>query len=165
MNSTRDSLSSPLLFLRVVRRLLDEDSVSRVFLPAVADFQSELREASGEGLTHALLRCRWYGALATLVVFTLLSMPTRANRERRAQGMIEYGWAPAVLLYVSLFVGAWSCVQEFMIAAIVAGAALACVLRLRNDRHGAVTITSREAWRDLRKASAASEALITSSAP
>ena len=81
--------------------------------------------------------CRWCWALTVLISITpfSVSMPSitdRAPLTRPTNG----GWL-LMLLYASLFAGAWWCVQEFMVAALVAGALLACAMRAWNDQHPA----------------------------
>jgi len=126
------------LFLRIARVLFTEQTVSAVFVPAVADCQTELRESSASRVTHLLARGRWWWAFIVLLAVTpfSVSIPSIADRApitRASSG----GWL-FVFLYGSLLAGAWWCVQEFMVAAIAAGVALACVMRAWNDRHPAI---------------------------
>ena len=135
---TRSSRPPGTLFLRIARLLFAEQTVSCVFLPALADFHAELREASGSRVMRAVARCRWYWALTVLLAVTpfsasIPSIADRAPLTRPTNG----GWF-FMLLYASLFAGAWLCVQEFMAAAVVAGAVLACAMRAWNDHHPAV---------------------------
>jgi hypothetical protein len=165
MNPSARSSSPPgTLFLRVARLLFAEETVSRVFLPAVADFQHELREASASRVTHLVARCRWYWALPSLLVVTPFSVSIRSFGDRAALTVPTSGGCLLMLLYVSLFAGAWWCVQEFMMAAIVGGAVLACVMRAWNDRQPAVfPILGRGTSRDLGKEFSASRPLIANS--
>jgi hypothetical protein len=137
--STRRSSAPGTGVLFLARRLFAEQIVSAVFVPAVADFQGELRDASARRLTHFVARCRWYWALTVLLVVTpfSVSIPSIDGRGSltRAAGS---GWM-FVVLYGCLLAGAWWCVQEFTVAAIVAGLALACAMRAWNDRHPAVS--------------------------
>jgi hypothetical protein len=124
------------LFLRVARALFGDQTVSAVFVPALADCQAELREARSR-LARCVTWYRWSWALAVLVLITpfSVSMPSitdRAPLTRTTSG----GWF-FMLLYASLFAGAWWCVQEFMVAALVAGVLLAVAMRAWNDQHPA----------------------------
>jgi hypothetical protein len=128
------------LFLRLARSLFSEPTVSAVFVPALADFQAELRAAGTRRLARLAVSARWGWALATLVLITpfsvsIPSITDRAPLTRTANG----GWFFAVL-YASLFAGAWWCVQEFMVAALVAGLLLALALRAWNDQHPASVV-------------------------
>jgi hypothetical protein len=164
MNPSAGSSCPPgTLFLRIARLLFAEQTISRVFLPAVADFQNELREASTSRLTHLVARCRWYWALPALLVVTPFSVSIRSIGDQSSSHAASGGWL-FTLLYVAMFVGAWSCVQEFMTAAIVAGVVLAWLMRAWNDRHPAVlSILGRETSRDCGKAFSASRPLIANS--
>jgi hypothetical protein len=124
------------LFLHVARALFSAQTVSAVFLPALADCQAELREAQSP-LERLVTWSRWCGALAVLVLITpfsvsIPSITDRAPLTRTANG----GWF-LMVVYPSLFVGAWACFQEFTAAALVAGGLLAVVLRAWNDQHPA----------------------------
>jgi hypothetical protein len=134
--STQGLCSAGTLFLRMTRLLFAEHTVATVFLPAVADFQNELQEASSGRVADLVARCRWYWALTTLLVVTpfSVSIPSIARRERGTEGDSLF-----MLLYISLFAGAWWCVQAFMGTAILAGVILAVAMRAWNDRHPAVS--------------------------
>jgi hypothetical protein len=131
-------------FLRLVRLLFADQTVSAVFLPAIADFQAELRETSG-GAARLVTRYRWYWALAVLFLITpfsvsIPSITDRAPLTRTANG----GWF-FMLLYAALLAGAWWCVQEFMVAGLIAGVLLAFAMRAWNDRHPVLLIMPRPA--------------------
>ena len=134
------------LFLRMARLLFAEQTVSAVFLPALADFQEELRQTAASRVGQLVTRARWCVGLTALVVITpfSVSIPSIADRApltRPANG----GWF-FMALYASLFAGAWWCVQEFMVAALVAGALLACAMRAWNDHHPvSIVIPQRDA--------------------
>jgi hypothetical protein len=162
--STRSSGLPGTLFLRFARLLFAEQTVSAVFLPAVADFQSELREGSATRMTHLVARCRWYWALPALLVVTPFSVSIRPISDRAALTIPTSAGCLVMLLYVSLFAGALWCVQEFMMTAIVAGAVLACVMRAWNDHHPAdFSILGPETSSDFWKQSAASRPCMATS--
>src|SRR5688572_954642 len=105
------------LFLRLIRPLFDDPTVSHVFYPAVADFQHELHASAGR-LGPLVARCRWYWVLARLLLGSPVSLSTlTVGRAERSSG----GHSVFVLLAVPLFAGAWWCVQAFMGTAFAAG--------------------------------------------
>lgn len=162
--STRSSWPPGTLFLRFARLLFAEQTVSAVFLPAVADFQYELHEGSANRMTQLIARCRWYCALPALWMVTLFCVSIRSIGDRAALTLPTSGGCLIMLLYVSLFAGAWWCVQEFMMTAIVAGAVLACVMRAWNDHHPAdLSILGPETSSDFWKQSAASRPCMATS--
>jgi hypothetical protein len=126
-------------FLGVVDALFDEHTVATIFRPAVADFQDEVLELDANLPTKLFVRCRWYVALAVLLVVTpfSLSRPPVAVRPRSMDGD-----ASILLLYAPLIAGAWWCVQLFAGTAVVAGVILACVLHAWNQRHPSVVALS-----------------------
>jgi hypothetical protein len=122
-------------FLRAIEVLFDDATVTRVFRPAVADFQGELREGGETGTKALLLRCRWFGAFIVLVAVTTVSI-ARSWHLPRARPVD--GEAAILFLYAPLIAGAWWCVQVFAGTAVVAGVVLACALHAWNLRRSPV---------------------------
>ncbi|MGE0445263.1 MAG: hypothetical protein AB7P99_08535 [Vicinamibacterales bacterium] len=112
------------LFLRVARLVFPDDTVTRVFLPAVADFHDELNAAGQGALARWRVRCRWYVALASLVVVSPVAIPSPG--------------ALLALVTVILYIGAWQFFGWFMAGTATAGIALAVALRVWNTRHPSV---------------------------
>lgn len=133
------------LFLRIARLLFAEQTVSAVFLPALADFQEELRQTSVTGGPQFVTRCRWFLALTVLVVVTPFTVSIPSIADRAPVTRTTSGGGLFMLLYASLFAGAWWCVQEFMVAAVVAGVLLACAIRAWNDHHPSVVVVPSRA--------------------
>lgn len=126
------------LFLRIARRIFPDDTVAAVFMAAAADYQGELRDAPGRAAS-LVVRCRWIWAFAVLLLVTPLSLSkSSVSRPLLVRG--ANGGGMLTLLYASLFAGAWWCVQEFTLAALVAGGLLAWAMRAWNDRHPASII-------------------------
>ena len=134
------------LFLRMARLLFAEQTISAVFLPALADFQEELRQTAASRVGQLVTRARWCVGLTALLVITpfSVSIPSIADRaplKRPANG----GWF-FMALYASLLAGAWWTVQEFLLAALAAGAVLAWAMRAWNDHHPvSIVIPQRDA--------------------
>jgi hypothetical protein len=137
-NSSHNPCPPGTIFLRTAHLLYADHAVSVVFLSAIADFQSELREAGGDRVARLVARCRWYWALLTLLVATpfLVSKSLRADHAALTR-TIASGWL-FVALYALPFAGAWSCFREFMIAATAGGSVLACAMRAWNDKYSPV---------------------------
>src|SRR5688500_6328939 len=65
------------LLLKVVRLVFDEPTLSGVIVPAVADFQQELREAADD---RARRRARWHGYWTfTKLMAVLVAIPPAAS--------------------------------------------------------------------------------------
>ena len=138
------------LFLRTVRLLFADETVSSVFLPALADFQDEVRQASSGRQTRVTVRCRWYWALTVLLVIVPFSLATLPVPDRSVRNATRSGHGRRRLLVGSLFAGpcAWlfvmapRCGQEFVVASLFGGMLLACGMRTWNDCHAAGCDTS-----------------------
>jgi hypothetical protein len=133
------------LFLRTVRLLFAEETVSAVFLPALADFQDEVRQVSSGRQSQLSVRWRWYWALTALVVLLPLPLASLRIADRRVLRRTTSGRWLFRLLVVSLFGGTcgWlfvmapRCCQEFSVVTLFGGMVLAYAMRTWNDCHAA----------------------------
>jgi hypothetical protein len=129
-------------FLRLARWAYSEETVQRVFYPAVADLQSELSEAGTSRLRKLVTRCRWAAALLLLLVVVGLTIPgaatdlTGAAVPRRSSG-----W-PLVLLAATLYGGTWQFFGWFVAAAVPAGCALAVAVHSWHNHNPIVMASS-----------------------
>lgn len=109
------------IFLRLARACFADDTVTRIFLPAVADFHDELRQAGSSRRARLRARVRWYAALGTLVFAAPVHMPSTG--------------ALLTIVALVLYAGSWQFFGWFMAATASAGVGLAIVLRAWNSRH------------------------------
>jgi hypothetical protein len=112
------------LFLRVARAIFPDETVARLFAPAVADFHAELREAGQSRRARLVARCRWYAALGALLFAAPIPIPSTG--------------ALLTVVALVLYAGSWQFFGWFMAGTATTGVALAVALRAWNSRHPSV---------------------------
>ena len=136
MNSSSSSPRRPgAVILRAARLIYDDHAVSLVFLSALGDFESDLREAGPSRVSRVATRCRWYRVLLTLLVATPFMVPKSMRADHAEVTRVVAGAWLLLGIYAFPFSGPWSCFREFMIAAGVGGTVFACVMRGWHDEY------------------------------
>ena len=133
------------LILRLSRLVFAAETVSAVFLPALADFQDEVRQRS-PSLPRFIVRCRWYWSLSVLLVVVPFSLANLSVADRNGSADTTNGYWLSRLPLMSLFAGAWGwvyamaprCGQEFMVATLFGVVVLAWAMRAWNNGHPGV---------------------------
>ena len=121
------------LFLKIARVIFVEPTLSSVVLPAIADFQQELRDAGADRGRRFATRCRACWAFAKLVVILFATSPAGG----RASGHLpeSAGGGTLVLLVTVLFASTWPFFGWFMAYAVLGGILLAMTMRWWHNRH------------------------------
>jgi MFS family permease len=116
--------------------LFDEPTRSTFVIPALADFQQELREAGESPVKRLTAHVRGYAAFARLVVaapFIVPSAPMGSPVTTFVMG--KHGGNLLLVLALALFAAIRPLFGWFAVAVIGLGVALAITLRVWNNRH------------------------------
>jgi hypothetical protein len=116
--------------------LFDEPTRSTFVIPALADYQQELEEGSGNALKQMTAHVRGYAAFTRLVLtapFIVPSAPMGSPVTSFVTG--KYGGNLLLVLALALFAAIRPLFGWFAVAVIGLGVALAIALRLWNNRH------------------------------
>jgi hypothetical protein len=124
--------------VKLATLLFDEPTRSTFVIPALADYQQELGEASDSAFKQLTAHVRGYAAFARLVVaapFIVPSAPMGSPVTTFVSG--KYGGNLLLVLALALFAAIRPLFGWFAVAVIGLGIALAIALRLWNNRYPA----------------------------
>jgi len=132
------------LLMRAASICFDEPALTTIIQPAIADFQRELLHASG-GAGRLTVRVRGYVALTKVLVLSLL-VPGAGAGAPLTSLLLGRGGSSLALLAPLLFAAVWPIFGVFVGGAMVAGVALAVVLRAWNSQHPTAVARSRQIY-------------------
>ena len=122
--------------LKLAARLFDEPTRSTFVIPALADFQQELREAGSNPLRRLTAQLRGYAALARLVLAAPFIVPSAPMGSPITTFIVgKYGGNLLLVLAVALFAAIRPWFGWFAVAVVALGIVLATALRLWHNRH------------------------------
>jgi hypothetical protein len=125
------------LLVKIARLVVDEGTFARVIVPAVADFQQELREAADD---RARRRARWHGYWTFTKLMALLFTVAPASGGTVARVPPGAGGGALLLLVTLLFASTWPFFGWFMALATAGGVLLAIAMRWWHNEHPAAVV-------------------------
>jgi len=122
--------------VKLATLLFDEPTRSTFVIPALADYQEELREAGARPIKQLTAHVRGYAAFARLVLAAPFIVPSaHVGSPVTTFVMGKHGGNLLLVLALALFAAIRPLFGWFAVAVIGLGVALAIVLRLWNSRH------------------------------
>jgi hypothetical protein len=122
--------------VKLATTLFDEPTRSTFVVPALADFQQELREAGASPVKRFVAHVRGYAAFARLVVAAPFIVPSAPMGSPVTSFVLgKNGGNLLLVLAVALFAAIRPLFGWFAIAVIGFGVALAIALRVWHSRH------------------------------
>jgi hypothetical protein len=122
--------------VKLATLLFDEPTRSTFVLPALADFQQELREAGDSTVKRLVAHVRGYAAFARLLVAAPFIVPSAPMGSPVTTFVVgKHGGNLLLVLALALFAAIRPLFGWFAVAVIGLGVTLAIVLRVWNNRH------------------------------